>query len=238
MTLRQKFERIERQLKQDSSAAEKLFRVAQKSVRSLGLYPAISIERSVVVELRQPPKATRGLSDLLVRRATERDIPALVKLDDRDAALLHARLGRGDLIYLGQLDEDIVCCTCFHRGPTPFDEERTLIARWLVEDGATFWSYDAMAPLAMRSAGVVAKLFQVALREIFEVHGGHLVRGFIHDWNQASLILHERLGFTTTARVTAVGVPGLKWLRWEAGGHTRQWVLPRNSDFALPPAET
>jgi hypothetical protein len=238
MTLGQKLTGLKKELNRESSARGKLFRLAHKGVHSLRLQPALIVERSLVVELREPPKSTRGLSDLRVRRATEADIPALVKLDNRDAALLQTRLGRGDFIYLGQLDADVVCCTCFHRGPTPFDEEKSLIARWAVGETSAFWSYDAMAPMEMRSAGVVAKLFQVALRELFEVHGGRLVRGFIHDWNQPSLLLHQRLGFTTIARVTVVGVPGLKWLRWEAGGRTRQWVLPRNSDFALPPGES
>jgi hypothetical protein len=238
MMLPRKLEGLARELREDSPASEKLFRVAQKGLRSLGLHPAFSIERCVIVELRQPPKATRGLSDLLIRRATERDIPALVKLDNRDAGLLKTRLDRGDLLYLGQLGEDVVCCTCFYRGPAPFDDERSSIARWALGAASTFWSYDAMAPLEMRSAGVVAKLFQVALRELFEAHGCRLVRGFIHDWNQPSLMLHQRLGFTTTGRATAVAVPGLKWLRWETSGRGRQWLLPRNSDFALPPAET
>ena len=88
MMLPRKLEGLARELKEDSPASEKLFRVAQKGLRSLGLHPAFSIERCVIVELRQPPKLTRGLSDLLIRRATERDIPALVKLDNRDAGLI------------------------------------------------------------------------------------------------------------------------------------------------------
>jgi hypothetical protein len=150
--------------------------------------------------------------------------------------LLEARLARGDLIYLGQLDEQVVCATCFHRGPTPFDEERAIFARWALEDDATFWSYDAMAPVPMRALGVVAKLFEVALNEIFEMHGARQVRGFIYDWNQLSLLLHQRMGFSVIATMTAVGLPGVKWLRWESDGRSRQWVLRRNSDFALPPA--
>ena len=238
MTLARKLDALARELKRESSATDKLFRLAQKTVRTLGLDPAVSIERCMLVELQRTPTTTRGLSDLVIRRATDGDIPALVKLDNRDAALFRTRFDRGDLVYLGQLDQDVVCATCFHRGPTPFDEERARIAVWRVGDASTFWSYDAMAPVEMRSAGVVAKLFQVALREIFEVHGGQLVRGFIHDWNHPSLMLHQRLGFATSGRATAVAFPGFKWLRWESDGRTRQWLLPRDSDFALPPAES
>ncbi len=238
MTLRRKFAVLAQVLKEETSAGDKLFRVAQKSLHSFGLAPTFSVERCVIVEATEPPKATRGLADLVVRHAQPADFSALAALDNRDPQLFRTRLDRGDFVFAGLLDNEVVCFTCFHRGPTPFDDERALFARWTVEDATTFWSYDAMAPLEMRAAGVVAKLFQIALREIFEVHGGRLVRGFIYDWNQPSRILHERMGFTTTARVTAFGVPGLKWLRWESGGQKRQWLLPRNSDFALPPAVT
>lgn len=236
MTLGRKFVGLAKELKQDSSASEKLFRVAQKSVHSLGLSPAFSVERCVLVEATKPPKATRGLSDLVVRHAKEGDFSALAALDNRNPALFRSRLDRGDFIYVGQLDGSVVCFTCFHQGPTPFDDERAMFARWALEDASTFWSYDAVAPLEMRAAGVVAKLFEIALREIFEIRGAHRVRGFIHDWNQPSRILHERLGFTIIGRATALGVPGLKWLRWENGPDKRYWLLPRNSDFVLPPA--
>jgi hypothetical protein len=236
MTLARKLAGLAQELKQDGPVAERLFRVARRSTHSLGLSPALSVERGVIVETRQPPQRTRGLADLLVRRAQERDIVAIAAIDNRDAALFRTRLANGDLVYLGQLDDDIVCATCFHRGPTPFDEERGIYARWALEDASTFWSYDAMARLEIRSLGVVAKLFETALREVFEVHGARRVMGCIHDWNHLSLTLHERLGFTTIGRVTTVGLPGLKWLRWESGGRTRRWLLPRNGDFALPPA--
>jgi hypothetical protein len=209
MNVAGKLAAVARELKQPGPAGRKLFRVMQRGTHSFRLAPAIIVERAVMVEARQQPKATR---------------------------LLEARLARGDLIYLGQLDEQVVCATCFHRGPTPFDEERAIFARWALEDDATFWSYDAMAPVPMRALGVVAKLFEVALNEIFEMHGARQVRGFIYDWNQLSLLLHQRMGFSVIATMTAVGLPGVKWLRWESDGRSRQWVLRRNSDFALPPA--
>jgi hypothetical protein len=236
MTLGRKVAGLAKVLRQDSSASEKLFRLAQKSIQSLRLSPALSIERCVLVEATKPPKATRGLSDLVVRHAQQGDFSALAALDNRKIDLFRTRLDRGDFVYVGQLDGSVVCFTCFHRGPTFFDDERAIFARWALDDAATFWSYDAVAPLEIRAAGVVAKLFQIALHEIFELHGARRVRGFIHDWNQPSLILHERMGFVTIGKATALGVPGLKWLRWENGHDKRQWLLPRNSDFALPPA--
>jgi hypothetical protein len=236
MTLARKLVGIADELRQESSPSEKLFRLAQRGAHSLGLAPALTINRCVIVQLTEPPKLTRALSDLVIRRAEERDVPALAAVDNRDAALFRARLGRGDMVYLGQLDGGVICHTCFHRGPTPFEEERATFAPWALEDASSFWSYDASALPEARSSGVVAKLFQVALREVFELHGGRRVRGFIHDRNHPSLILHDRLGFTVIGKVTAVGLSGVKWVRWESGGHARQWLLPRNSDFALPPA--
>jgi hypothetical protein len=235
MNVAGKLAAVAQELKQPGPPGQKLFRVLQKGTHSLHLTPSIIIERAVMVETRQPPKPTRALSDLAIRRAGSSDISALAALDNRSVSLLEARLSRGDLIYLGQLDDQVVCATCFHRGPAPFDEERKIFARWDLENDSTFWSYDAMAPMEMRALGVVAKLFEVALKEIFEVHGARQVRGFIYDWNHLSLLLHQRLGFSVIATMTAVGFPGLKWLRWESGGRSRQWVLRRNSDFALPP---
>lgn len=236
MNVTGKLSAVARKLREPGPAGAKLFRAMRKSTHSLGLAPTITVERAVMVEARQPPKPTRALSDLAIRRAGPADVPALAALDDRAASLLEARLASGDLIYLGQLDEEVVCATCFHRGPAPFDEERAIFARWALEDDTTFWSYDAMAPAPMRALGVVAKLFEVALEEVFDLHRARQVRGFIYDWNRLSLLLHERMGFSVIATVTAVGLPGVKWLRWESDGRSRQWVLRRNSEFALPPA--
>ena len=124
MNVTGKLSAVARKLREPGPAGAKLFRAMRKSTHSLGLAPTITVERAVMVEARQPPKPTRALSDLAIRRAGPADVPALAALDDRAASLLEARLASGDLIYLGQLDEEVVCATCFHRGPAPFDEER------------------------------------------------------------------------------------------------------------------
>jgi hypothetical protein len=46
-------------------------------------------------------------------------------------------------------------------------------------------------------------------------------------------MMHERLHFAVLGTLTAVAAAGFKWLRWEGTGGTRQWLLPRDSDFAL-----
>jgi len=140
MNVAGKLAAVARELKQPGPAGRKLFRVMQRGTHSFRLAPAIIVERAVMVEARQQPKATRALSDLAIRRAGSADVSAVAALDNRPVSLLEARLARGDLIYLGQLDEQVVCATCFHRGPTPFDEERAIFARWALEDDATFWS--------------------------------------------------------------------------------------------------
>jgi hypothetical protein len=139
MTLARKLAGLAQELRQGSSMAEKLFRLARRTSHSVGLSPALSVECGVIVELLQPPPRTPDLADLRVRRAQEADIVAVAAIDNR-------------------------------------------------------------------------------------------------DWNRLSRTLHQRLGFTTIGRVTALGVPGLKWLRWEGRGRTCRWLLPRNSDLALPPA--
>jgi RimJ/RimL family protein N-acetyltransferase len=238
MTLARKFSKLAEQLQQDGTATEKLFRIAQRGSHSLHLSPALSFESCAVVEIGHAPPITRGLSDLVVRRVEEGDVAAVAALDTRPLALFQGRLDRGDFLYLAELDGQVVGHTCLHRGPKPFSDERGIFTDWSLEDAATFWSYDASIALPLRTAGVGAKLFQLSLRDIFDVHGAKRVRGFIHDWNEPSLSLHERLGFSTVGRITAVALVGLKWVRWEAGGRTHQWLLPRNSEFALPPVVT
>jgi L-amino acid N-acyltransferase YncA len=88
-----------------------------------------------------------------------------------------------------------------------------------------------------RASGVFVKLFQEALRDVFEVQGAKRVQGFIRDTNDRSLTMHERMGFSTLGAMVTVAVGGVKWLHWRGGGRTRQWLLPRNSvrALSLPP---
>ena len=74
MTLSRKLSGLAGVLKQDSSLTEKLFQLARNGSHSLHLSPAVSVERCVVVEAQEPPKLTRGLSDLIIRRAKDADV--------------------------------------------------------------------------------------------------------------------------------------------------------------------
>lgn len=236
MTLSSKLAGLGAELRRPgATAAGKLFRITQRAARALHLAPAFNLARCVIVETDRAPRPTRGLADLIVRRGEERDVPALASVDGRDPAHFRARLARGDLVYLAQLDDEILCHSWLHRGPSSFDEERSIFARWALDD-ATFWSYDAMTRPEARLSGVAARLFEVMLRDVFAVHGARRVRGFIYDDNRPSLLLHERMGFTAVATVTALALPLVKWVRWESGATRRQWLLRRDSDLALPPA--
>jgi hypothetical protein len=216
------------------SRADALVRLADRGLAAAGLSAHASVARCAVVELTKPPARRRGLADLVVRRATRGDLEHLCAVDATDPALVLARFERGDLAYLGLLDDYVLCHTWFHRGPTPFDEDRATFASWAL-DASTFWSYHGVARPEARSSGVFVKLFQAALRETFEVHGGARVRGFIHRSNAASLAMHAHLGFAVVEDVTAVGAGGVKWVRWERGGRVRHWIVGRKGDLALPP---
>jgi hypothetical protein len=223
----------------DNRPIDKVLRIAQRGVGSFGLAPAISVTRRMIVELDQPPKAFRGMRDLVVRRGSERagDVAALAAIDDTPQPLVRARLARGDLAYVAQLGDDLLGHTWFHGGPTPFDEDQRSCARWALP-AATFWSFNGAARIDARSSGVFVKLFQNALREMFEVHGARAIQGFIHDTNHASLTMHERMGWRVLGSIVAVAVPGAKWLRWDGGGTTKQWLVRRDSPLALslPPS--
>jgi RimJ/RimL family protein N-acetyltransferase len=219
------------------SSLDRLFRITQRTLRSAGIAPHVDVNRCAIVELTAPPKVTRGFSDLVVRRAEERDVTALCAVNETPPELARTRLARGDLAYIGQVENEVLCHTWFHPGPTPFDEERRIFAVWEVP-ASTFWSFHAVALPEYRSSGLVAKLFQLAIRELFEVHRARKVRGFIHHTNEPSLAMHARLGFEIIGTVTAIASPTHKWLRWECAGVSRQWLLRRGSDFILsfPPA--
>jgi hypothetical protein len=228
---------VEELRREGVSPGDRLLRLAQRTLRSTGLAPHVDVNRCVIIDLTAPPKVASGFSDLVVRRGEERDVPAVCAIDATPQALARARLARGDVVYVGEIDGALVCHTWFHRGPAPFDEERRLFAVWRL-DASTFWSYHGVALPEYRTSGVYAKLLQVALRELFDNERASHVQGFIHHWNEPSIAMHARLGFSILGTVTAVALPTHKWLRWEGPGISRRWLLRRGSDFALsfPPA--
>ncbi len=232
-TLRRKLASFTAEMRRPgTSHGDRLVHAAGRSLHLLGLAPRVDVTRRIIVEISTPPPPPRGFADLVVRRGNEGDIDGLCSIVGEDPAVLRRRFAYGDLVYVGQLGDQLICHTWFHPGPTPFEEERLACASWAL-DATTFWSFDAMTRPDFRSMGVFVKLFQLALREVFELHGAHRVQGFIYQANSASLAVHARLGFKAIGTVTTVVLPGLKWLQWKGSGRSRQWVLPRGSDFAL-----
>ena len=207
----------------DASLGEKLLHVADRASRALRLAPHVSVNRRIFVQIEKPPAVTRGLRDLVIRHGTLADLEPLATIDDTDRALVRDRFARGDLAYVGELDGAILCHTWFHRGPTPFEEDREHAAAWGL-DADTYWSYNGAATTAARSSGVFVKMFQIALQELFGTYAAVQVQGFIRDDNQQSLIMHDRLGFSAPGALSTVVLPFARWHRWEGGGSTRQWI--------------
>jgi hypothetical protein len=222
--------------RRDISPGEKLVHVADRATRALRIEPHVTVSRRLLVQLTTPPQLFRGLRDLVVRRGTLEDLRPLATIDDTDPDLVRARFARGDFAYVGESDGELLCHTWFHRGPSPFEEDRTAAAAWAL-DGSSFWSYNGAAAVAARSSGVFVKVFQVSLREIFLEHGASRVLGFILDQNRQSLIMHERMGFTVLGAFSTVAVPGVRWHRWAGDGTARHWLAPRpgGEPLWLPP---
>ena len=136
------------------------------------------------------------------------------------------------MVYVAELDGEVLCATWFHPGPTPFDGDRTQCVDWAI-DAQTYWSFKGASRPDVRESGLFVKLFQEALRDVFEVHGARRVQGYIYDDNAQSLIMHERMGFQVLGSFLSVAIGRVKWVRWEGGGKHRQWLLPRASSTAL-----
>jgi hypothetical protein len=221
----------------ENSVSDKASYFAQRTAENLGLSERLSFVRRVTVELNTPPPPASGLRDLIVRRATARDVSVLSAVDGTDPRLLRARLVAGDLGYVAEAGGEILAQTWFHRGPAPFEEERWETAVWALDEG-TFWSYHGVACLEARTSGVYVKCFRAGLLDVFHNHGAQRVQGNIEHTNWPSLAVHRRLGFVTLGRIMAVASLGMKWLEWTGPASRRTWLVPRNRPLVvhLPPS--
>ena len=52
--------------------------------------------------------------------------------------------------------------------------------------------------------------------------------------NESSLTMHDRLGFRRIGVMTAVALPWLRWLRFDAPPVSQQWVVPFRGELRLP----
>ncbi len=216
----------------DLSKREKALLVGHRVLGAAGISDSVGTNRVVVYEALRAPKIMGGMRDMKIRTGGLADLEQLVRVSGTRAHQVHERFARGDQVWVGELDGRLLCHAWFHRGPEPFDEDRALYARWPL-DRDTFWSYDAATLPEYRASGVFIKVFQTALNALFGPQRARSVRCAVYHHNAPGIALHERNGFQKLGVLTAVALPGVKWLRWR-DGETRHWMVPRDADFAVP----
>lgn len=232
--LRERVREIQHDLQRtDLSSGDKAVMAARRVLGACHLDQHVWVGRQVFFELREPPKIMRGLRDLVVRRGHPGEIDALHRIDGDPPSLIRQRFLRGDLLFVGQLDGELLCQTWFHRGPQAFDEDTLRWATWDLEQG-TFWSYAAAANQLARTSGVFVKVFQTALCSLFNEAGTRRVVCMVKHLNDASMTMHERLGFRRIGIMTHALVPGLKWLRWDDEQEHESWLGLAGAELILP----
>jgi GNAT superfamily N-acetyltransferase len=235
--VRRKLDRLRDELaRNDLDRSGRALRVAELSLMATPLWPAVAVGHDRFYELGSAPKLFRGLRDLRVRVAGPADTAALAALDTTPPKLIDERFARGDVAYVGELDGRMLAHSWFHRGPAPFAEDAPDFPRWDVP-GDAFWSYHAFTLPEARTSGVFVKLFQTALRELIVDRGATRVRCRVKIANAPSIMLHERFGFELLGTLSALLVPGARFLSWRGPGGARRWVERRTADtvMTLPP---
>ena len=197
----------------DNSPVSRSAHFARTALERLGLNEHLAIRVSKVYELSAPPKVIRGFRDLVVRRATLDDVAGLASVDDTPPALIVERLLKGDIGYVGELNQAILSHTWLHKGDA-FTEDAQFLARWRLAPG-TVWSFNAAASPEARSSGLFVKVFVEALRSAFEHDGANRVQCLIRSTHASSIGLHEKLGFRRLGRVLSLRTPWLHVAHWE-----------------------
>lgn len=219
--------------REDLSGSDKAVVLIARALSRAQLPPRVFLGRQVFYQLDRPPAISRGLRDLIVRPGAPGDLAALAAIEDTPAALLRARFDRGDLVFVGQLGDRLLCHTWFHGGPAPFPEDAGEWALWRLGPD-DFWSYAAAATPEARSSGVFVKVFQTALCALFREHGAARVVCMVRRVNRTSVLLHERLGFVRQGVLTTLALPGVKVLRYVDPARTHLWIARREGGLALP----
>jgi hypothetical protein len=235
--VRLKLDRFREELaRTDLHGTARALHIAELSLTATGVSPVIALRHERLFELTVAPKRFRGLRDLTVRIAGPADLPALAALAQTPPALIGQRLAHGDLVYVGELDGRMLVHTWFHRGPEPFNEDVPMFPRWAIP-ADTFWSYHAFTLPEVRTSGVFVKVFQIALHELFTIHGAARVRCMVKASNVASNKLHERTGFRSLGDIVSLGVSGARLVSWHGDGGTRSWLQRRDGStiLNLPP---
>lgn len=217
----------------DESGADRAIRITGRALSVLGLSSHTYVSRRIAYELTSPPALLRGFRDLVIRLGGVEDAIAMSAINHTPTSLIHERLARGDAVFLGELDGRILCHSWFHPGPSPFDEHRPTYPSWRLAPDA-YWSYDAATTAEARTSGVFVKVFQQALRVLFDDRRAGRVQCFVRHTNQNAILLHERLGFRRLGAITVVAAARVKWLCWTDPHGSRHWVIPRRRELVLP----
>jgi RimJ/RimL family protein N-acetyltransferase len=228
--LRQEFERP------DLDSRSRVLHLAELTLKAASLPPRIELAHAWIYELDTPPKPFGGLRDLEVRRVGLDDAPKLRAVSDMSHELVDERFARGDLAYVASIEGKMLAHAWFHRGPEPFVEDAPLFPHWVLPEGV-FWSYHAYTVPEARGTGVFIKVFQMALHELWTLHGASRVRCKVKASNLPSIKLHERMGFRRQGSVTVFAAAGRRLVTWRDASGTKSWLQPKGSTEAmlLPP---
>jgi RimJ/RimL family protein N-acetyltransferase len=223
----------------DLAPIDRALNVSELTLHAASVWPHVTLERSIFYEIAAPPSIFRGLRDLTVRLAVPADVDALSAMREAEPGVNQARLARGDLGFVGELEGRILARVWYLAGPNRFEEDDDLYATFAPAPRA-FWSYDAAAAPEAVGTGCFGKVFQTALRALFLEHGAARVQSRVKTTNLPSIAMHERLGFRRLGILGAAVMPGLRWLWWEGDGGRRRWLRPRaaRTVLAVPPSET
>src|SRR5262249_52855547 len=168
--IRRRLDRLRGQLaRTDLARWDKAVVLSESALKACYLWPLIAVAREAIYELAAPPAAFRGLSDLIVRRASLEDVGSMATMlpeDPTDPALLRARFAAGDAVFVAELEGRLLAHSWFHPGPVPFHEDAGLYGSYALDQG-DWWSYHAAAVSEARMSGLFIKVFQTALRTVF-----------------------------------------------------------------------
>lgn len=223
--------------RKDLPPVDRAISVADRALQALRLKPRASVKRGLIYELTSPPPVPRGFRDLLVRTAAPEDTERLNALPSMDPRLMPSRLAQHDKAFLGELNGRILAHVWFRPGPALFEEDSEPIASFSLNEGS-WWSYHAAAVGEARTSGVFVKVFQTALRSLFQEHGARRVQCLVRATNPISITMHDRLGFRRLGSLVVLVLPGLRLVSWEGEGGGRLWLRRRRAPMVLsiPPS--
>ena len=152
-----------------------------------------------------PAESGRTAENVLVRRATRRDIPALVACQNTTAAVFSERFRCLDYCGVAIVDGKVAGYEWYCDRPA-HNEERYLYKVDIPRDSV--YAYDAFVVPGYRRAGVWKKLQCIYLRELMLRLGRHKAISMVDHGNNVSMSVHLKFGFRRSADVFAFKVLG------------------------------